>query len=74
MKAFIHGVNDNGQDILGTSFPHGGIVTREYKTLKTLIKNTLHYEGFKGKTFHVEAFNNWNHRYGKADIDILVTI
>ena len=30
MKAFIHGVDENGKDILGTNFPKGGCVTNEY--------------------------------------------
>lgn len=71
MKAFIHGIDENGRDILGSGFPKGGIVTREYKTLKSLIHNNLRF--FKGK-FHIEAFHNWDRRYGKADIDIIVTI
>jgi hypothetical protein len=72
MKAFIHGVNENGQDILGSGFPQGGRVTNEYKTLKNLIRYSIGNN--KGK-FHIEAFYNWdNNKYGKADIDKIITI
>ena len=70
MKAFIHGVNEQGMDILGTGFPKGGTVTKEYKNINTLIKNSL--KGYTG-TYHIEAFYNWDSRYGKADIDVIVS-
>jgi hypothetical protein len=71
MKAFIHGVDEQGRDILGTGLPKGGIVTREYKSLKNLIKYSL--KDYKG-TYHIEAFHNWDNRYSKANIDIFVTV
>lgn len=71
MRAFIHRVDEHGRDILDSSRPNGGIVTREYKSLESLIRYSL--KGYTGK-YHIEAFYNWDKRYSKANIDILVTI
>lgn len=69
MRAFIHAVDQNGKDILGTGFPRGGCVTNEYLNIDNLIRCSL--RGLQG-TFHIEAFYSWGNRYGKADIDIIV--
>ena len=71
MKAFIHGLREDGSEILGTGFPKGGCVTKEYKNIKSLIKHSL--KGLKG-SFHIEAFHNWDNRYKTPDIDIIVNM
>lgn len=72
MKAFIHGVREDGTDYLGTGFPKGGMVSGEYKNIKNLIRYSL--GGRQGK-FHIEAYYDYaNNKYGKADIDIVVTV
>lgn len=71
MKAFIHSTRD-GRDVLGTGFPHGGMVTKEYSSFSSLLKHAL--KGALPGVYHVEAFRDWGNRYGKADIDIMVNV
>ena len=67
MKAFVHEII-NGRERLGTMT---NFVSNEYMNLRNLIKYALRN---KTGTFHIEAFRDWGNRYGKADIDVTVTI
>ena len=67
MRAFIYKV-ENGSDKLGSNT---SIITKEYKSLKTLIKHSLKQKTGK---YHIEAFYNWTNRYKQADIDIIVEV
>ena len=71
MKAFIH-KQDNGRDTLGSfNGIRGGFVTKNYNTIVDLIRHSL--RGLSLGEYHIEAFYNWDNRYGKSDIDIVVT-
>lgn len=59
MRAFLN-------DGKGLGSEHS-TVTKEYKTLKTLIKYAVKPFLKKHNYCRVELFNNWDNRYGKPD-------
>jgi hypothetical protein len=71
MKAFVHMMID-GKDTHGTyaAGGRGAFVTNEYANLKNLIRYSL--KNVPNGDWHIEAFHNWDNRYGKPDIDAIV--
>jgi hypothetical protein len=71
MKAFVHYIDPiTGQDRLGTGLTAGTVIG-EYPTLSSLLDNGMKMHP-PGK-YHVEAFRNWDRRYGTPDIDLIIT-
>jgi hypothetical protein len=66
MKAFLHAMNQDGSDILGSL---NATVTNEYKSYSTMMSYAILPFIRKHGNCHVGAFYNWTNRYGKADID-----
>jgi hypothetical protein len=71
MKAFVHKQDENGNDRLGTGID-AGMVTPDYQDYAMLKRYFL--SQLPPGTYHVEAFHNWDHRYGKADLDTTYTV
>lgn len=70
MRAFVHKMNADGMDRLGTG-QDAGMVSPEYKRLSNLCRHFL--DKLPAGKYHVEVFRNWDNRYGKPDIDFVHT-
>jgi hypothetical protein len=70
-KAFVHKQDENGNDRLGTGI-NAGMVTPEYQNFANLERYFLRQ--LPPGNYHVEAFHNWDHRYGKPDLDTVFTV
>jgi hypothetical protein len=66
MKAFVHKQDENGNDRLGTGID-AGMVTPEYRDYAMMKRHFL--SQLTPGTYHVEAFHNWDNRYGTPDLD-----
>ena len=71
MKAFVHKQDENGHDRLGTGID-AGMVTPEYRDYEKMKRHFL--SRLPPGTYHVEAFHDWDHRYGKPDLDTTYTV
>ena len=67
IKAFVHKV-ENGRDRLGTGV-NAGMVTPQYGSFQAMKRYFL--DRLPEGDYHVEAFHNWDNRYGKPDLDII---
>lgn len=66
MRAFVYAYKD-GKSVLGT-----GRVTPDYQNLKNLKR--YYMKGLPKGTYSIEAFYNWDNRYGDADITEIVGV
>jgi hypothetical protein len=71
MKAFVHKQDENGNDRLGTGID-AGMVTPKYPSYEKMKRHFL--SRLLPGTDHVEAFHDWDHRYGKPDLDTTYTV
>ena len=62
MRAFIHKLDKDGGILIGGT---NGTVTGEYKTWGNLLKYGT--RGLAPGWYRIEAFYNWDNRYGKPD-------
>lgn len=70
MKAYIHRCNADGTDKgLGT---FNNWITGEYKNLENLIRFGL--KDAKPGLYRIEAFYDWDDRYGECDINTTIRI
>lgn len=70
MKAFVHRVGEDGRDRLGTGV-NAGRVSPKFNTWGGLL---AWVRRSPPGVYHVEAFHSWDRRYGKADMDVHVTV
>ena len=70
MKAFIHKCDKDGKDLgLGT---FNNWVSNEYLNMSNLIHHT--FKDVSPGIYRVEAFDDWSNRYGKCDVEKMVTL